>query len=248
MNESNALPPRPPYCLSIFDGTVDDALGVIARESQRYACFEVWVDRIVGFRPSDWTRLRDRSRRPLIAVWDRGPDTNPQRGWDLRQRRALLEQLGPEDWVDLDTRTQADDWAWLDAHGCAARRIASAHDYRATPDEVELDAIESELRRRPAELVKISTHCESEADGLRLLARRLRWRELDGPGRGSIIFGMGRRGRATRIFAPLWGNALVYAPTGGAGSAPGQIPLSDLESIYRALGESPEDSAWFRER
>src|SRR5207245_1232109 len=53
--------------------------------------------------------------------------------------------------------------------------------------------------------------------------------------RGELIaFCMGPKGIPSRVLAPHWGSAAVYAPLRRASaSAPGQVPLEDLFELYR---------------
>ena len=137
-------------------------------------------------------------------------------------RRAL--QAGVE-YVDLEFGDQ--DQVLVKARG-RARRILSYHDFNGTP--ADLQALHREMRQSAAEsLLKIVTFADAASDVLRM--RDL----LRSAGPGTLIaFCMGGKGIPSRILAPLWGSAAIYAPARGAtDSAPGQIPLDDLFDLYR---------------
>ena len=108
------------------------------------------------------------------------------------------------------------------------RRILSHHDFNGTP--ADLQSLHREMRAAAGDaLLKIVTFADAASDVLRV-------RDLlktAAPG-ALIAFCMGTKGIPSRILAPLWGSAAVYAPVrGAADSAPGQIPLEDLFDLYR---------------
>jgi 3-dehydroquinate dehydratase-1 len=51
---------------------------------------------------------------------------------------------------------------------------------------------------------------------------------------GLIAIGMGDRAVATRLLFPALGSLLTYAHAGAA-TAPGQIPLDEMQSLLRRL-------------
>jgi 3-dehydroquinate dehydratase/shikimate dehydrogenase len=84
-------------------------------------------------------------------------------------------------------------------------------------------------------LLKIVTFADSAGDILRMrdLLRSVKPGTLAG-------FCMGPKGTPSRILAPLWGSAAVYAPRRGAAeSAPGQIALEDLFETHHFDRISP---------
>lgn len=137
-------------------------------------------------------------------------------------RRALLAGV---EYVDLEYGDQ--DRALVKGRG-RSRRILSYHDSNGTP--ADLQALYREMRPAAGDaLLKIVTFADAASDILRM--RDL----LKSAGPGALIaFCMGTKGIPSRILAPLWGSAAVYAPLrGAADSAPGQIPLEDLFDVYR---------------
>lgn len=137
-------------------------------------------------------------------------------------RRAL--QAGVE-YIDLEFGDP--DQVLMKGRG-RARRILSYHDFNGTP--ADLQALHREMRQSAGEaLLKIVTFADAASDLLRM--RDL----LRSATPGTLIaFCMGGRGIPSRILAPLWGSAALYAPARGtADSAPGQVPLEDLFDLYR---------------
>ena len=143
------------------------------------------------------------------------------------ERPALLRRLcrAPVAWVDVEP----DDFGLAEVRRPGGpKRLLSWHDLHTTPLDLEarLDRL---LAERRADLVKIVTFAEVAGDLLRVrdLLRRA-------PAGRVIAFCMGPKGVASRILAPSWGGAGVFAPRRGApASAPGQVPLEDLVGTYR---------------
>ncbi len=137
-------------------------------------------------------------------------------------RRAL--ESGVE-YVDLEYGDQ--DLVHVKRRG-HTRRILSYHDFHGTP--ADLQSLHREMRAAAGDaLLKIITFADAASDILRV--RDL----LRSAGPGALIaFCMGTKGMPSRILAPAWGSAAVYAPARcAADSAPGQIPLEDLFDLYR---------------
>src|SRR3989442_2023578 len=109
-----------------------------------------------------------------------------------------------------------------------SRRILSHHDFQGTP--ADLQALRRDMLVAGGDaLLKIATLADTAGDILRMrdLLRSAEPGTLAG-------FCMGPKGASSRILAPLWGSAAVYAPRRGAvQSAPGQVALEDLFETYR---------------
>jgi len=142
-------------------------------------------------------------------------------------RPAVLRRLAraPIAWLDVEP----DDLGLAELRRPGGpRRLLSWHDLHTTP--LDLDNRLARLLAEPrADLVKLVTFAEVAGDLLRLrdLLRRA-------PAGKVIALGMGPKGVASRILAPSWGSAGVFAPRRGAPlSAPGQVALEDLVETYR---------------
>ncbi|HKQ96240.1 MAG TPA: type I 3-dehydroquinate dehydratase, partial [Candidatus Polarisedimenticolia bacterium] len=173
--------------------------------------------------------LAARGRPKLLTVRSRAQGGAAGRD----DRRALLRRLvrSGADYVDLE----ADDLEERDLlRAGGPRRLLSWHDPHATP--LDLEARAARLLAVPGiDLVKVVTWAEVAGDNLR--HRDL----LRGAPRGRLIaFAMGPKGMPSRILAAAWGSAALYAPRRGAPeSAPGQIPIEDLEEVYRWRAIAP---------
>jgi 3-dehydroquinate dehydratase/shikimate dehydrogenase len=142
-------------------------------------------------------------------------------------RPSLLRRLAkaPIEWLDLEP----DDLGLAEMRRPGGpRRLLSWHDLATTPLDLE-DRLARLLAEPRADLVKLVTYAEVAGDLLRIrdLLRRA-------PAGKVIAFGMGPKGVPSRILAPSWGGAGLFAPRRGApASAPGQVPVEDLVDTYR---------------
>ena len=172
----------------------------------------------------DLDRLLTARGKPKLATI-----RSRQQGGGARpaDREALLRRALEAGVEYLDLEFGEHDQVLLKGRG-RARRILSYHDFNGTP--ADLQALHREMRQDAGDaLVKIVTLADAASDLLRM--RDL----LRSAAPGSLIaFCMGAKGIASRILAPLWGSAALYAPArGAADSAPGQVPLEDLFDLYR---------------
>ena len=105
-----------------------------------------------------------------------------------------------------------------------ARVLVSYHDFRRTP--ANLRAVVRRLEGVGGDAIKIAAQARGLRDALRIL-------ETARAGRRVVAVPMGDAAGAARILALRAGSALAYAPVGAA-TAPGQISLEEMTSLYRA--------------
>lgn len=107
--------------------------------------------------------------------------------------------------------------------------IFSHHDFKGTPDQEKLEGKLKSCFSRGGQIAKIATRVQSREDATKLIALHLL------PGK-KVILGMGPLGRITRVAAPLLGSEFTFAsPGSGETTAPGQMSLKELNSIYKIL-------------
>ena len=113
-------------------------------------------------------------------------------------------------------------------HGYGSGKlIVSHHDSSGLP--LDLALLYRQLSGLGADIVKIAVPAERIEDNLAIfdLLRQAK--------RPTIALAMGEAGALSRILAGRFGAYLTFAaPDGDAGTAPGQIPLSDMLGPYRA--------------
>ncbi|HKB06834.1 MAG TPA: shikimate dehydrogenase [Candidatus Polarisedimenticolia bacterium] len=177
---------------------------------------ELRFDQVRDLRPERLLDLRGKPKLVTMRSRQQGGGARPS------DREPVLRKALAAGVEYLDLEFGSRDHLFLKGPG-RARRILSHHDFQGTP--ADLQALHGEMRQAGEDaLLKIVTFADSAGDILRMrdLLRSAKPGTLTG-------FCMGPKGIASRILAPLWGSAAIYAPRRGAAeSAPGQIALEDL--------------------
>ncbi len=181
----------------------------------------------------EMTRIREATDLPLIAtnrireqggLWV-GPETS--------RIEALMSACEEGfEYVDVELTTGSIERIGDEVRALGAKLVVSHHDFGATPGIAELDGIMRRELDAGADICKIVGTARDQGDGLTYL-RFI----LENPDVNLVSFGMGEAGVMSRIFSPLFGGAFTYASAvAGEESAPGQLAISELRSIYRILG------------
>ncbi len=115
-------------------------------------------------------------------------------------------------------------------HG--AKMIMSYHNFERTPALDFLDETFLGAERMSADIAKVAVMPADLNDVLTLLAATLRANEkLTIP---LMSMSMGALGSLTRLFGWAFGSAITFA-VGESSSAPGQVPIEDLQTVSRIL-------------
>lgn len=104
------------------------------------------------------------------------------------------------------------------------KQLASAHFFKSMPRN--LPRVAAELKRTHPAGIKIAAHCDSLAEGLKLLRFARTQRTM-------VAIPMGEVAMPLRILSPREGSALTYAAVEHS-TAPGQISLDEALDVYRA--------------
>lgn len=169
------------------------------------------------------------SRHPRLIATCR-PGALPEAG-----RRRLLFAAVEAGAAFVDIEIEADSrfrerlTAAARARNC--RVILSHHDFRRTPPRAELEAVVDRAFASGADIAKIACQVRERRDNARLLG-------LLDLGRPLVVVGMGKRGRLSRIAAPLLGSLFSYATLSeGKETAEGQMTAVSLERLLLELGD-----------
>ena len=109
--------------------------------------------------------------------------------------------------------------------------LISYHDWEKTSSREKLSGIVREELQHGADICKVVTTATNFDDNLTMLSLI---REF--PAAKVIAFAMGASGIVSRILSPLAGGFLTYASLNAEHvSAPGQVTVEELNSIYRML-------------
>lgn len=110
--------------------------------------------------------------------------------------------------------------------------VMSNHDFQATPSAAEIVSRLTSMAEFGADVPKIAVMPQSVDDVLTLLTATNQARQtLSQP---VITMSMGDLGKVSRLAGEVFGSCLSFA-TVGAGSAPGQMALTQLRPMLQAL-------------
>lgn len=166
---------------------------------------------------------------PLVATCR--PDNMSEQDQYFKLRRAI--EAGAN-YVDIEYEApEAQREALIEIarkHNCKV--IISYHNYDETPGLRELYKIVDECYEKGGDIAKIATMVNSSSDSGKILS-------LYSVGKPMIAIGMGEQGKATRVMAPFLGAEFTFAAQDGEeGTAPGQIPYSDMITLLKTLNNS----------
>jgi 3-dehydroquinate dehydratase-1 len=131
--------------------------------------------------------------------------------------------------IELETDARFRERIVRAARAVGCRVIVSYHNFQETPSRAELERRIALAFASGADIVKVACQVGSRRDNARLLG-------LLDAGSALIVVGMGKKGRLTRIVAPLLGSVFTYASIGGGTeTAEGQLDAASLERIILEL-------------
>ena len=167
-----------------------------------------------------------RIRATLIATCRRREAGGRFRGSAVKQLLHLAEAVRAGcAWYDLDIETvRMVPPELLKALLGDGNQVTSAHFFNGTP--AKMSHVIAELRRAGGRAVKVASQCKSLAEALRTL-------RLAGGERDVVAVPMGEVALPARVLALREASALAYAPVENA-TAPGQVSLEEMVSLYRA--------------
>jgi 3-dehydroquinate dehydratase-1 len=111
--------------------------------------------------------------------------------------------------------------------------IASHHDFDGTPERGVIRTLLEQIAESGADIVKLAVMPQSRADVLALLEETSFFHEIY-PGQPLITMSMGSLGVVSRIAGETFGSCVTFG-AGSRASAPGQLPMNDLENILNSL-------------
>ncbi len=111
--------------------------------------------------------------------------------------------------------------------------IVSHHDFADTPDEHTLNAVLEEMRQSGADIVKIAVMPKNMEDVLRLLKITEQFHGRY-PKQPIITMSMGEMGMISRLSGEIFGACVTFGADGVC-SAPGQIPMADLNQMLNLI-------------
>ena len=126
------------------------------------------------------------------------------------------------------------------AHANGISLVLSFHNFKCTPEQETLVGRFITAERLGADIAKVAVMPNDPDDVLTLLSAT---RQASGQVQIPVIsMSMGSYGALTRIFGWVFGSALTFA-VGARGSAPGQIPIEDLNTVLNISQKSATPDA-----
>lgn len=183
--------------------------------------------RLLGDLPLIFTRRSVREGGEPIAI----DDGAVVRLYDAVAASGLVDFL---DFEMGNDRVQVDRVV-ADAHRYGTRVILSYHNFSCTPEQEFLVRRFLEAERLGGDVAKLAVMPRDRTDVLTLLAATA---QAEAQAQIPLIsMAMGAQGAVTRMIGGLFGSALSFA-VGEGRSAPGQMPIADLRTVYEVIRRS----------
>ena len=154
--------------------------------------------------------------------------------YDIHQVAAESEVVDFIDVEYFEAKNPQKEIAMLREMG--AYVIASHHDFEQTPDPEVIRMLLEQIRESGADVVKLAVMPQNMWDVLHLLEETNRFHE-NHPDLPLITMSMGAKGGISRVAGEFFGSCVTFG-AGGQASAPGQLPVKQLEEILHILHQS----------
>lgn len=155
----------------------------------------------------------------------------------IRKLREAMAETKTADLIDLeffDAKNPRREIAGLQEMG--ARVIASHHDFHETPEPKVIRMLLGQLHESGADVVKLALMPRNMQDVLNLLEETNRFHET-WPNQALITMSMGPMGVISRVAGEFFGSCVTFG-AGALQSAPGQLPMEELEQVLAILHRS----------
>lgn len=218
------------YCLPIIKNTKKEVTKSL--KIKGYGFYEIWLDYIKDLDNKFIADIAKKHEGKLIFLFRR--QNLEKIRLSLEKRQNIISLLSKFNvFLDIDFLTQYDELEFLKQNLDKSKLLLSYHNYRETPKLDYLLNLVDKMSKYNPDIFKIATMCDKETDALNLLNLLLKLKEQR---LKHIVLGMGEKGLITRIFGPIWGSELIFAPQNIKDkSALGQLTKKQLELILREI-------------
>ena len=234
---------KPLVCVSVMDAKKDDIVAEVLRLTEAKAEMIEWrVDAFEGVESLNDVREVLQEIAPLIkdTVFVFTFRSKEQGGlcslcsekvYDLHQVAAESHVV---DFIDVEYfYTEDADVEVYDLQKMGTRVITSHHDFHETPSSDVLFMLLEQMKHSNADIVKLAMMPNTTEDVLRLLEETNHFHKRY-PNQPLITMSMGKMGMISRISGETFGSCVTFG-AGKNASAPGQIPMDELERILQVL-------------
>ena len=190
---------------------------------------EIWLDYIKDLNIID---LLKNKPLPVICVCKKIAEKGCFRGTNTDILKILSEaSKNGAEYIDISNECAKTHRTSHITHH--TKIIVSHHDYKKTPTlQIMLKKAE-EIKRRGADIVKISVMSKSYSDTVQViaLAKHLQLKNIP-----HIIIAMGKKGALSRILTPTLGGTMMFAPISKPkSSALGQLTVKELKEAWSLI-------------
>jgi len=224
---------RPKICVPVMErnvGKVVRSLRLLERHDPDF--IEIRLDAIRS--PSSLSEIRTTTVRPLIATNRSKAQGGLFCGTERARLKMLMQAAREEfDYIDVELKTKDARTVVRQMKRHGAKVIVSYHSEKLTPTEEGLKSILVNEKRMGADVCKIVGTARSYSDNLRCL------RFVDKYARRTklVCFCMGKLGISSRVLSPILGGHFTFASfRTGRETATGQIPIDEMQTLYKELG------------
>lgn len=158
----------------------------------------------------------------------------------IRDIREVAAESGVPDFIDVEIfeeKKPEKEIKKLQAMG--TRVIASHHDFHETPEQGVIHMLLEQIYISGADVVKLALMPQTMRDVWKLMEETSRFHEHY-PDQPLITMSMGTMGVISRIAGEFVGSCVTFG-AGEKSSAPGQLPMDELEEVLHILHKSVEN-------
>jgi len=202
-------------CTPVIGKTLNEFLKNLTLVQEVSEMIELRVDQIKNLTLNDLETIRKITNKEAIL--------------NSRNKEIIIKGFESGfDYVDIDINTIKN---FKLSKSQKSKTILSFHDFEKTPNINKLTSIVNHMRECNVGVLKIATMVTSDQDITNLFQILLNKKKIE----KMIIVGMGEKGKLTRILGSLLGSFLTFASTEFGSSAPGQINIVEMKTIYKLL-------------
>lgn len=198
-----------------------------------------WLDYIAKLAPGKHVLVTHRKTKPETgrpkALLGRSLEDNEK----ATQRWRILQDAVRLGVAYVDVELEDDDQCvdvlktLIRENGNRTKLVCSHHDFAKTPSLSALKCIYRACVEKGADVVKIVPYARTAEDNIRIF-RFLTWAVKQG--KAVVAFGMGEKGRLSRVAAPLFGAAFTFAALDErSAAAPGQIAAKEMAKMLDVI-------------
>lgn len=220
------------YCLGQIVKSKKEFLDLVEKSREEYDLIELWVDFIEDFSINFLNEVCDSLKEKLIVLLRRNDGKEIR--LSMGDRKAIVELLASKkSLLDLDVNEQSEEIQFYEGLNKKPFLIASYHDYKETPDFLEIENIIKNMRRISPDIYKFACFCNTIEEAGRVISVYSENTDLHGK---LIMLGGGPNGTLTRVGALLWNQPIIYAPREVENFViAGQLTLEQYKNLEKTL-------------